>query len=149
MCLFIADFLDNSRYEDCLYGIMTEYSQHPSRPLSELEAFTGNILGKTGVPNKHQRELSKTMKEKFEEDTTFIVNYITKDGDEYSAEALAKSIACLAVSLEGGDSYKKRGELSSFKYLAAAVCLKEINKLPGWSIMPTLDIFDDLRRLRA
>lgn len=130
---------------------MTEYSQHPARPLTELEAFTGNILGKTGVPNKHQRELSKTMKEKFEEDSTFIVNYIIKDGDEYSAEALAKSIACFAVSLEddNGYSYKRRERLSSFKYLAAAVCLREINKLPGWSTMPTLDIFDDLRRLRA
>lgn len=149
MCFLVADFFDTFRYEDCLYGIMTEYSQHPSRPLSELEAFTGNILGKTGVPNKHQRELSKTMKEKFEEDTSFIVNSITKDGDEYSAEALAKSIACFAVSLEDTNSYNRREQLSSFKYLAAAVCLKEINKLPGWSTMPTLDIFDDLRRLRA
>ncbi|CAG8983895.1 hypothetical protein HYALB_00005534 [Hymenoscyphus albidus] len=138
-------------YEDCVYEIMTEYSSHPSRPLSELEVFTGNILGKAGAPTRQQRELSKTMKEKFEDDTAFIVNCITKDGNEYanSEEALAKSIACLAVSLEATNPYKRSVQLSSFKYVAAAVCLREVNKLPGWSKMPTLDVFDDMRRLRG
>jgi hypothetical protein len=130
------------RYEDCLYNIMTEYSQHPSRPLSELEAFTGNILGKTGVPTKHQRDLSKTMKEKFNEDSTWIVNRIIKNGDEHSDEALPMAIACLAVSLEDTNSYNGRVRLSSFKYVAAAVCLRELARLPGWEDLPKLDFFD-------
>ena len=110
---------------------MTDYSQHPKRPLSELEAFTGAILGRTGAPNRHQRELSKTMKEKFDEDATFIVNCILKDGDEWSHQALERSVACLAVSLEDDTLYRRREQLLSFKYVAAAICLREVEKLPG------------------
>lgn len=128
-------------------SIMVEYGQHPSRPLSELEVFVGDILGKTGVQNRHQREQSKTMKERFEEDTTFIVNCILKDGDESSDEALARSIACLAVSLTGSSSIKRRENLCSFRYVAAAVCLKEVRKLPGWETLPSLDMFNSHRRL--
>ncbi|TVY46699.1 putative RNA-dependent RNA polymerase [Lachnellula occidentalis] len=119
-------------YEEALLNTMTDYSQHPQRPLSELEAFTGAILGRTGVPNRYQRELSKTMKEKFDEDTTFIVNCILKDGDEWSDQALERSVACLAVSLEDDSIYRRREQLLSFKYVAAAICLREVEKLPGW-----------------
>ncbi|TVY55116.1 RNA-dependent RNA polymerase 2 [Lachnellula cervina] len=119
-------------YEEALLNTMTDYSQHPQRPLSELEAFTGTILGRTGVPNHYQRELSKTMKEKFDEDTTFIVNCILKDGDEWSDQALERSVACLAVSLEDDNVYRRREKLHSFKYVAAAICLREVEKLPGW-----------------
>ncbi|RDL29987.1 RNA-dependent RNA polymerase [Venustampulla echinocandica] len=135
-------------YEDCVMSIMVEYGQHPSRPLSELEVFVGDILGKTGVQNRHQREQSKTMKERFEEDTTFIVNCILRDGEEWSDEALARSIACLAVSLTDTGSSKRRENLLSFKYVAAAICLREVQKLPGWEALPLLDIFEDHRRLR-
>ncbi len=54
---------------------MTEYSGHPHRPMSELEAFVGNFLGKTGAANKQQRDLSTDMKERFEEDSRSIVNF--------------------------------------------------------------------------
>ncbi|KAG9237482.1 rna-dependent rna polymeras-like protein [Amylocarpus encephaloides] len=139
-------FMDKARdirdmYEGCLFVIMTEYSGHPSRPLSELEVFTGNILGKTGVPTRRQHELSKTMKEKFNEDMAFIVNCILKDGDKLSEDSLSRSIACFAASLED-DSHDRRERLSSFKYVAAAICLKEVNKIPGFQVMPTLDLFN-------
>ena len=79
-----------NRYEECIFNIMTEYSEHPLRPLSELEAFVGNILGRTGAQSKRQRELSTTMKEKFESDSAFFVNCIIKDGDQWSEEALER-----------------------------------------------------------
>ena len=128
---------------------MTNYSQHPRRPLSELEAFVGNILGKTGVSSRHERELSKTMKEKFDEDAAFIINCILKDGDEWSEQALERSIACLAVSLEVGHAYKGREQLRSFKYVAAAVCLREVEKLPGWEVLGDIILpeFGGQRRL--
>jgi hypothetical protein len=109
---------------------MTNYSEHPSRPLTELEAFIGNILGKTGAQSKHQRELSTNMKDKFEEDALFIVNCIVKDGTEWSEESLKRSMACLAVSLEPPRTYRKGEQLLSFKYVAAAVCLREVERLP-------------------
>jgi hypothetical protein len=63
---------------------MTNYSEHPLRPLTELEAFIRNILGKTRAQSKNQRELSTSIKEKFDEDATFIVNCIVKDGKLWS-----------------------------------------------------------------
>lgn len=110
---------------------MSEYSEHPLRPLSELEVFVGNILGKTGKQTKQQRELSTTMKERFEKDVAFIINNIVKDGAEPSMEALERSVACFEISFELGRVRKRSGELVSFKYVAAAVCLKEIERCSG------------------
>lgn len=121
---------EGCRYEEALLDIMTNYSEHPVRPLTELEAFIGNILGKTGAQSRHQRELSTSMKDKFEEDSHFIVNCILKDGTEWSEETLERSMACLAVSLEDRHVYKKQDQLLSFKYVAAALCLKEVERLP-------------------
>jgi len=110
---------------------MTNYSEHPLRPLSELEAFIGNILGKTGSQTRHQRELSTTMKERFDEDAAFIVNCIVKDGAKWSEESLERSMACLSVSVEDKNPFRRRDQLLSFKYVAAAVCLREVEKLPS------------------
>jgi hypothetical protein len=108
---------------------MVDYSDHPHRPLTELEVFVGNILGRTGAQSKNQRELSTSLKEKFDDDAAYFVQCIVKDGDEHSGEALERSMACLAVSLE--DRSLGRENLQSFKYLAAAVCLREVERLPG------------------
>jgi len=105
---------------------MIDYSEHPVRPLTELEAFIGNILGKTGAQSKHQRELSTNMKDKFEEDSLFIVNCILKEDGDWSEDSLERSMACLAVSLEPPKKYRKQEQLLSFKYVAAAICLREV-----------------------
>lgn len=126
---FPSDYL--SRYEDCLIDTMYQYSTHHTRYLSELEVFIGNIIGKVGAQSKRQREYSVSMKEKFESDVAFTINCILKDpvtGKE-SEEALERSIACLAVAMEEKAARKKVGVLRSFKYVAAAVCLKEVEKL--------------------
>jgi hypothetical protein len=113
-------------------SIMHEYSDHPTRPISEREVFIGNILGKVGAQNRKQRELSVSMKEKYDEDAMYVINCIIKDKDEYSEEALERSIACFAASLEDHGSDRKRSEeVVSFKYLAAAVCLREMERVPG------------------
>lgn len=116
------------RYEECLQNIMVDYSDHPKRPLTELEAFVGNILGPTGAQSKTQRELSTSLKEKFDNDAAYFVKCITRDDEDRSDEALERSLACFAVSLE--DRSLGREKLRSFKYLAAAVCLREVDKLP-------------------
>jgi hypothetical protein len=111
---------------------MIDFSRHPNRPLSELEAFVGNILGQSGVPTRRERDDANTMKEKFEEDSLYIVNLILKDGDEWHRESLERSMACLAVSLEDSPTRAHRGEehILSFKYVAAAICLREVEMLP-------------------
>ncbi|KAK8907405.1 hypothetical protein QC760_004662 [Botrytis cinerea] len=115
-----------------MLDIMHQYSEHPTRPISEREVFVGNILGKVGSVSKKQRELCISMKEKYDETAVFIINCIIKVDDEYSEEALERSIACFAVSL---DDRKRRGAreepLKSFRYLAAGVCLREMERVPG------------------
>jgi hypothetical protein len=92
----------------------------------------GNILGKTGAQSKRQHELSISMKERFNDDLAYIVNCIVKNGTERSEESLERSIACLKVGLETGTrGLKTGGELVSFRYVAAAVCLKEVERALG------------------
>ncbi|EKD15408.1 uncharacterized protein L3040_001776 [Drepanopeziza brunnea f. sp. 'multigermtubi'] len=118
-------------YEDNLRNIMSSYSEHPSRPISELEAFIGNILSVTGTQSKKQRDLSVTMKEAFDRDAGFVVDCIIYDEEgEYAENALEKSMACLSVCLGQGSAFVRAGRdsevLVSFGYLAAAVCLREM-----------------------
>ena len=66
------------------------------------------------------------MKQRFNDDLGYIVNYIVKNG-------LAMSIACFKAGLETRPKALKTGEdLVSFRYVAAAVCLKEVDKVLGW-----------------
>lgn len=117
-------------YEGCLSNNMIDYSQHPRRPLSELEAFVGNILGQSKMPSRQERDNAKTLKEKFGEDSLYIVNLIVRDGDEWHPESLERSMACLAVSLEDSPpGHRDTEHLCSFKYVAAAVCLREVDLL--------------------
>jgi hypothetical protein len=108
-----------------------------AQPLSEVEVFAGAILGKNGgLPSKRQREASTEMKDKVERDVSFTVKSILQGSGESPeqdrGEALARSIACLAVAAkEPSHVLPKIGKLKSFAYVAAAVCLREIDGLHG------------------
>lgn len=114
-------------------------------PLSEAEAFAGTILGRQGgAQGKPLRELSKTMRDRF----TAVAEYYTVrmvhgdeaireteylddlyDLEEREIEAWPRSIACLVVAChERGLQDSRLGELQSFKYVAAATCLKEFER---------------------
>ncbi len=133
-------------YEDSLLDILYEYEPSPYQPVSEHEAFAGTILGRTiGAQGKPLRELSKTMRERFESVVEYTVMRIVK-GDEQiqgvtdldllyddsidrEVEALPRAIACLAVAVEEpGLSDRELGELESFKYVVAGVCLRELER---------------------
>ena len=112
---------------------MSQYSSSPLRRLSELEVFVGTIIGKNGIPNKRQRESSTGMKDKFDRDVTYVVDWITKNEDGVrDLESLERSIACLSVAMEKEGHTSNAVGLESFKYVAAAVCLKEIERFQGW-----------------
>jgi hypothetical protein len=72
--------------------------------------------------------MSTNMKDKFERDVAFTINCITKGSQEDEKyEALERSIACLAVAVEELEDMGKRvRKLESFRYVAAAVCLGEV-----------------------
>ncbi len=124
---------------------MYEYGPRPKVPLSEVEVFIGNILGKTGALTPRQRELAMSMKERFEDVLVSTVRRMTgrdSDEEEVGEDAGSKTkegrlgvcIACLRLALgqEGksvGAVGKGKGSLRSFGYVAASVCLKEVQRV--------------------
>ncbi|KAL8823259.1 MAG: hypothetical protein Q9191_006023 [Dirinaria sp. TL-2023a] len=116
-------------YEENLVDTMFEYSTHPPHYISEVEVFSGVIIGKHGAQNKRQRESSVSMKEKHERDVEYTVRSILQGEDNSgTAEALERSIACLWVGCNVVRPRKKVGTLVSFGWVAAAACLKEVEK---------------------
>jgi hypothetical protein len=75
------------------------------------------------------------MRERFDRDVSFVVDCITKGNENgiRDDEALERSIACLAVAMENEAPGAEVGIFASFKYIAAAVCLKEVERFQGWS----------------
>ena len=110
---------------------MQTYSPHPSHVITEIEVVNGKILGKNGAQSKRQRETSIDMKDKYERDVAWTVLCIKQGEDDTSSEkALERSIACLYVATTNTRVRRRAGRLFSFGWIAAAVCLKEVEKLP-------------------
>jgi hypothetical protein len=70
------------------------------------------------------------MKERFQRDIAFIIDNIAKDGAKPSIQALERSLACFEVSFEDGRA-SPGADLISFKYVAAALCMREIEQCSG------------------
>ncbi|KAL9130783.1 MAG: hypothetical protein Q9217_001131 [Psora testacea] len=119
-------------YEENLIDTMLQFSTHRNHFITEIEVFSGSILGKNGAQSKRQRESSVNMKDKHDRDVAYIVKWILQErGEDGAAEALERSIACLYVGCKSVKVWKKVGTLVSFAWVAAAICLKEVEKLPG------------------
>ncbi|KAG9526866.1 RNA-directed RNA polymerase, partial [Aureobasidium melanogenum] len=120
-------------YEQTLLQSLYQFASSPRHPLTETEIFSGTILGRDGgKQSRRVRETTQAMREQLEEVLTFTISRII-DGDyddnDRNEEALPRAIACLAVGMDEqpmGD--KKVGELQSWKYIAAGVCLREIKR---------------------
>ncbi|KAG9562824.1 RNA-directed RNA polymerase, partial [Aureobasidium melanogenum] len=120
-------------YEQVLLQSLYQFASSPRHPLTETEIFSGTILGRDGgKQSRRVRETTQAMREQLEEVITFTISRII-DGDyddnDRNEEALPRAIACLAVGMDEqpmGD--KKVGELQSWKYIAAGVCLREIKR---------------------
>ena len=118
-------------YEENLIDTMFNYSTDSNHFVSEIEVFSGSILGRHGGQSKRQRENSREMKAKFDRDVTFTVQCIKKGDDGDEQDSLARSIACLSVSRNTRITRKRIGALVSFQWIAAATCLKEVEDMLG------------------
>ena len=119
-------------YEDNLIDTMVNYSIDSTHFVSEAEVFSGRILGRHGGgQSKWQRENSQEMKDKFDRDVAYTVQCMKKGDDGDEQDSLARSIACLFVSLTTKNTRKKFGALVSFQWVAAAACLKEVEDMLG------------------
>ncbi|KAF1929053.1 RdRP-domain-containing protein [Didymella exigua CBS 183.55] len=118
-------------YEDNMVDIMYSMRPHRGQPLTELEVFSGNILGKKERSSTRAiREANKEVQERFDRDVSDIARRIARgdggwDGPD-DAEALPRAIACFKVALET-DGWENQVVLRSWKYVAAAVCLEQLN----------------------
>nr|OQO31968.1 hypothetical protein B0A51_00309 [Rachicladosporium sp. CCFEE 5018] len=120
-----------------LLDVLYNYSPTAGTPLSETEVFSGNILGRQGgAQGKPLRELGMQMRERFEPVAEYCrvrivhgnqvihaTEYLDElyDMNEREIEAIPRAIACLSVGID-----PRLGELKSFQYIAAAVCLQEL-----------------------
>ncbi|GME35173.1 RNA-dependent RNA polymerase eukaryotic-type [Neofusicoccum parvum] len=115
-------------YESNLLDVMFDFSMHPRYPLSEIEVFGGNIIGKnSGSTNRRVRERTIDMNKRFERDTVFAVQRIIHGENNDPEEALPRSIACMAVGMTEQSKFQNTlGEPKSWKYMATAVCLQQV-----------------------
>lgn len=120
-------------YESALQQVLHEYAPSPRHPITEPELFAGTILGRAGgASTKRLREITSTMRDRFEEILDFTVARIIDgdyDDDDRNDEALPRAIACFAVGMQlDGLWDEKLGCLKSWKYIAAGVCLREMKR---------------------
>ncbi|KAG9191768.1 hypothetical protein G6011_10502 [Alternaria panax] len=136
------DFAEQLRetYEENLLEIMDTLRPTRGQPLTELEVFSGNILGKKErAPSRYIREANQEVQERFNRDVNDITKRIVHgdaDGDsDADSEALPRSVACFMVALEtvGWENYRS---LKSWKYVAAAVCLEQLWKYNNGHLRP-------------
>jgi len=148
-------------YEESTLDLLYYYEPSPHQPVSEHEAFAGSILGRqSGAQDKSLRELSKTMRERFEAVVEYTIMRIVKGDDhmhgvldldllydenvDRQVEALPRAMACMEIAVEErGLVDRYLGELESFQYVAAAVCLREYERYRlttlGSSTLPRVD----------
>ncbi|KAI9697852.1 MAG: hypothetical protein M1820_007639 [Bogoriella megaspora] len=126
-------------YEENLITMMHEYSTMAFKPLTEIEVVTGIIFGgNEGAQPKRTRELNNEMKDQFDREVEFMIRRITHSDDEEEAsreDSLALAIACFTIAEEHRVA-RRIGELKSFRYIAAAVCLKEFKKIFPLGVLP-------------
>lgn len=120
--------------------IMDTLRAHRGNPLTELEVFRGNVLGKKErASTRHIREANQEVQERFDRDVgAFVRNIIKGDGDYEDgddSEALPRSIACFKVALQS-KGWENQITLKSWKYVAAAVCLEQLWKYQGGTLRP-------------
>ncbi|KAL1654362.1 hypothetical protein SLS61_002962 [Didymella pomorum] len=118
-------------YEDNMIDIMYSMRPHRGARLTELEVFSGNILGKKERSSTRAiREANKEVQERFDRDVSDMTRRIVRGDGEWEgsddAEALPRAIACFKVALET-EGWENQVMLRSWKYVAAAVCLEQLN----------------------
>lgn len=114
-----------------MIDIMYSMRPHRGQPLTELEVFSGNILGKKErASTRYIREANKEVQERFDRDVSDIARRIARGDGEWEGsddvEAFPRAIACFKVGMET-EGWENQVVLKSWKYVAAAVCLEQMN----------------------
>jgi hypothetical protein len=128
--------LFSDSYEESIIALMTDWSEHPSEPLTELEVFVGFILNRTGVQTNRQRDRSLKLKDDFDRVVTSIVREFRKASTGSLGGRLQTVELCLAgIHIGRGPnsrrehrwSRKAGWHIESFKIVAASALMRELN----------------------
>ncbi|KAF2130133.1 RdRP-domain-containing protein [Dothidotthia symphoricarpi CBS 119687] len=127
-------------YEENMLEIMDTLRPHRGKPLTELEVFSGNILGKKErASTRYIREANQEVKERFDRDVGAIVKRIVYGDEEWEGdggpEALPRAVACFKIALET-EGWQNYVTLKSWKYVAAAVCLEQLWRYRRGTLRP-------------
>ncbi|KAE8313996.1 RNA dependent RNA polymerase-domain-containing protein [Aspergillus transmontanensis] len=118
-------------YEDAIISAMDTYSDHPTKPISELEVVIGSIINRRGVQTRRQRDRSNKLHEEFDRIATWITSIMRRQEiEDADPNGLELSLACLYHGIQGSDSGHRKevyGELKSFRVVAACALLAELD----------------------
>ncbi|KAI2011885.1 hypothetical protein LOZ39_004388 [Ophidiomyces ophidiicola] len=135
-------FVQHSRsiqeiYEDNLQDIMKQYSKTPWKSsLTEVEVFVGSILGQNSKQTKRDKESSKSMRDAYQELVNFTISKIVAR-ELGTEDSLERSVACLWSALFDDHHFghgRKTNKLLSFQWIAAMVCLQEVDWLQSTTL---------------
>lgn len=124
---------------------MTDLSDHPVEPLTELEVFVGFIINKTGIQTSRQRDRSNKLRDEFERISSWIVAEMRKPSREADLaadyglwsdlSALELCLACVHVgcaeeSAPAAGRFWSKGAagLQSFRIVAASALVQEMRR---------------------
>lgn len=125
-------------YEQNVAESMQQYSEHPVKPISELEVFIGQVLAKSGVQTNRQRDNSTKLKDSFDR----MAQWITKSmrsirhdestpltGYQTRYDNLHTCLACVHAGGEKDSGLQGRyfSNMKSFRVVAACALLSELN----------------------
>ncbi|KAK0614847.1 RNA dependent RNA polymerase-domain-containing protein [Bombardia bombarda] len=131
-------------YEEKISSVMIDFSEHPNKPLTELEVFVGFVMNKSGVQTRRQRDCSHKLKDEFERISAWIVRQMRNPAapgganeDTGGTGALELCLACLHIGCEKElrpvNSWTRSGsrDVESFKIVAVSALIRELNMLEG------------------
>ncbi|KAJ2969240.1 hypothetical protein NQ176_g8770 [Zarea fungicola] len=85
-------------YEEALLNNMTQFSSNPRVPVTETEAFCGDVVNKTGSQSRQQRDLSTKLKDEMDRLMNWIAWLIRNPEDKTGGP----ESQILAHTLQGG-----------------------------------------------
>ncbi|KAJ9137901.1 RNA-dependent RNA polymerase [Pleurostoma richardsiae] len=127
-------------YEEAIFTVMKDFSEHPTDHISELEVFIGSVMSKTGIQTRRQLDRSLKLRDEFERIASWITRQMRpcyvgypREGSGAETDALELCLACMIIGCQPNDSNKDsrrqrngHGKLESFKAVAAAAFLREL-----------------------
>lgn len=113
-------------YEAAISDAMKHYSEHPIKPITELEVFVGNILNRSGVQTNRQRDSSTKLRDEFER----ISNCTC-----FSTSATFSLIAALSA---------KQSNFADACFLGITKSMRRVSHDPGDPVIGYQDRYDNL-----